>query len=141
MICKIAEQFGYEVVHTTILPDDFTMLYDEMKYICDHNKADLILTTGGTGFSSRDCMPEVTLKVAQRMVPGIPEAIRAFSMQITKRSMLSRAASGIRNNTLIVNLPGSPKAVEECLTYIMPELEHGLKILVGTASNCARPIS
>ncbi|SEW39476.1 MOSC domain-containing protein [[Clostridium] fimetarium] len=137
-ICKIVNEYGYNVVHTTILPDDINMLYDEMKYICDNNTADLILTTGGTGFSQRDCMPEATQKVAQRMVPGIPEAMRAYSMQITKRSMLSRATCGIRKSTLILNLPGSPKAVEECLTYVMPELEHGLKILIGSANNCGR---
>lgn len=138
VICRIAKDYGYDIVHTTILPDDMAMLYDEMKYICDNNTADLILTTGGTGFSQRDCMPEVTLKVAERLVPGIPEAMRAYSMQLTKRSMLSRAACGIRKSTLMLNLPGSPKAVEECLTYVMPELEHGLKILIGSANNCAR---
>lgn len=137
-ICRIVREYGYDIVHETILPDDMAMLSDEMKYICDHNTADLILTTGGTGFSQRDCMPEVTEKVAQRMVPGIPEAMRAYSMQITKRSMLSRAACGIRKSTLILNLPGSPKAVEECLTFVLPELDHGLKILIGSASNCAR---
>lgn len=137
-ICRIVKEYGYEVVHETILPDDMAMLYDEMKYICDNNWADLILTTGGTGFSQRDCMPEVTIKLAQRIVPGIPEAMRAYSMQMTKRAMLSRAACGIRKATLILNLPGSPKAVEECLNYVLPELEHGLKILIGTAKNCAR---
>ncbi|HEX3022438.1 MAG TPA: molybdenum cofactor synthesis domain-containing protein [Lachnospiraceae bacterium] len=137
-IRRIVKEYGYEVVHETILPDDMMMLCDEMKYICDRNIADLLLTTGGTGFSKRDCMPEATLKVAERMVPGIPEAIRAYSMQITKRAMLSRAACGIRKSTLILNLPGSPKAVEESLTYVITELEHGLKILKGTANNCAR---
>lgn len=137
-ICKIVSAFGYHIVHTTILPDDINMLFDEMKYICDNNTADLILTTGGTGFSQRDCMPEATLKVCERMAPGIPEAMRAYSLQLTKRAMLSRAACGIRKSTLILNLPGSPKAVEECLTYVMPELEHGLKILIGSANNCAR---
>lgn len=138
VICKIVSEFGYNIVHTTILPDDINMLFDEMKYICDNNTADLILTTGGTGFSQRDCMPEATLKVCERMVPGIPEAMRAYSMQLTKRAMLSRASCGIRKSTLILNLPGSPKAVEECLTYVMPELEHGLKILIGSTNNCAR---
>lgn len=137
-ISRIVKDYGYDVVHETILPDDMAMLFDEMKYICDHNTADIILTTGGTGFSQRDCMPEVTKKVAERMVPGIPEAMRAYSMQITKRSMLSRASCGIRKSTLILNLPGSPKAVEECLTFVLPELEHGLKILIGSANNCAR---
>jgi molybdenum cofactor synthesis domain-containing protein len=138
LICRIVSDYGYDIVHETILPDDITMLYDEMKYICDNNTADLILTTGGTGFSQRDCMPEVTEKVAERMAPGIPEAMRAYSMQITKCSMLSRAACGIRKSTLILNLPGSPKAVEECLTFVLPEIEHGLKILVGSVHNCAR---
>nr|WP_314463682.1 molybdenum cofactor synthesis domain-containing protein [uncultured Clostridium sp.] len=138
VICRIVKEYGYEVVHQTILPDDMTMLCDEMKYICDNHTADLILTTGGTGFSQRDCMPEATQKVVERMVPGIPEAMRAYSMQMTKRSMLSRAACGIRKSTLILNLPGSPKAVEECLTYVITELDHGLKILIGTADNCAR---
>jgi molybdopterin adenylyltransferase len=138
VICRIVKEHGYEVVHQTILPDDMTMLCDEMKHICDHNTADLILTTGGTGFSKRDCMPEATEKVAERMVPGIPEAMRAYCVQITKRSMLSRAACGIRKSTLILNLPGSPKAVEECLTYVITELDHGLKILTGAANNCAR---
>jgi len=138
VICRIVKEYGYEVVHQTILPDDMTMLCDEMKYICDNHTADLILTTGGTGFSQRDCMPEATQKVVERMVPGIPEAMRTYSMQMTKRSMLSRAACGIRKSTLILNLPGSPKAVEECLTYVITELDHGLKILIGTANNCAR---
>ncbi|MBE5979534.1 MAG: MOSC domain-containing protein [Paenibacillaceae bacterium] len=138
VICRIVKEYGYEVVHQTILPDDMTMLCDEMKYICDNHTADLILTTGGTGFSQRDCMPEATQKVVERMVPGIPEAMRAYSLQMTKRSMLSRAACGIRKSTLILNLPGSPKAVEECLTYVITELDHGLKILIGTANNCAR---
>lgn len=137
-ICRIVKANGYEVVHETILPDDMAMLYDEMKYLCDNNLADLILTTGGTGFSQRDCMPEVTMKLAERIIPGIPEAMRAYSMQMTKRAMLSRAACAIRKATLILNLPGSPKAVEECLTFVLPELEHGLKILIGSAKNCAR---
>ena len=83
-------------------------------------------------------MPEATLAVAERLVPGIPEAMRAYSLQFTKRAMLSRAASGIRKRTLIVNLPGSPKAVRECLEYILPQLDHGLKILLGLDGECAR---
>ena len=83
-------------------------------------------------------MPEATSDVIQRAVPGIPEAMRAYSMQVTKRAMLTRAAAGIRNQTLIINLPGSPKAVRECLEYIVEPLEHGLEILTGESSNCAR---
>ncbi|MHC1722334.1 MAG: molybdenum cofactor synthesis domain-containing protein [Aminipila sp.] len=139
-ISRIVKKYGYKVVSETILPDDMNRLCDEMKYICDNNLADLILTTGGTGFSQRDCMPEATQSISERMVPGIPEAIRAYSMKITKRAMLSRAVCGIRKSTLILNLPGSPKAVEESLTYVMPELEHGLNILMGTVNNCASKI-
>lgn len=137
-IRRIAEEHGYEVVSTVILPDDREILSGEMKRIADENLAELILTTGGTGFSARDCMPEATLDVAERMVPGIPEAMRAYSMQFTKRAMLSRSTAGIRKGTLIVNLPGSPKAVRECLEYIISELGHGVDILTGEAVNCAR---
>lgn len=137
-IRKIVEENGYEVVSLIILPDDKEMLSAEMRKIADENRADLILTTGGTGFSPRDCMPEATLAVTERIVPGIPEAMRAYSMQFTKRAMLSRSAAGIRKQTLIINLPGSPKAVRECLQYIISELAHGLDILTGEATNCAR---
>lgn len=138
VICEIVSQAGYEVVWTGLLPDDRKMLSEEMKRIADENVAELLLTTGGTGFSPRDCMPEATADIAERLVPGIPEAMRAYSMQFTKRAMLSRASAAIRKSTLIVNLPGSPKAVRECLEYIIPELGHGLEILTGVASNCAR---
>ena len=135
---EMLREAGYEVVSRTILPDDQEKLEAELISICDEGRADLILTTGGTGFSPRDVMTAATAAVAERMVPGIPEAMRAYSMQYTKRTMLSRAASGIRRQTLIVNLPGSPKAVRECLEYILPELEHGLQILLGEAGECAR---
>ena len=131
-------EYGYEVVHRELLPDDLEMLRDAMIRIADEEMADLILTTGGTGFSPRDVMPEATTAASERLVPGIPEAMRAYSMQFTKRAMLSRAASGIRKSTLIVNLPGSPKAVRECLEYILPELNHGLEILLGKTGECAR---
>ena len=138
LVGEIAEAFGAEVVSYTLLPDEKELLSKEMAKICDENQADLLLTTGGTGFSPRDCMPEATLAISERMVPGIPEAMRAYSMQFTKRAMLSRAAAGIRKQTLIVNLPGSPKAVRECLEFIFPELIHGVDILTGAATNCAR---
>lgn len=137
-IRRIVEENGYEVVSSVILPDEQEMLEAEMKRIADDSLADLILTTGGTGFSVRDCMPEATLAIVEKTVPGIPEAMRAYSMQFTKRAMLSRSAAGIRKQTLIVNLPGSPKAVRECLEYIISELGHGLDILTGEAANCAR---
>ena len=136
-IKEVVGEFGYEVKFYKVLPDDKDVLAEEMKSLCDKNEVDLILTTGGTGFSPRDCMPEATMDITERAVPGIPEAIRAYSMTITPRAMLSRAAAGIRKYTLIINLPGSPKAVKESLEYILPSLEHGLEILTGTASNCA----
>lgn len=137
-IREILESEGYEVVSMMILPDDRKMLAEKMAEIADKNQADLILTTGGTGFSERDVTPEATEDIIQRRVPGIPEAMRAYSMTITKRAMLSRASAGIREKTLIINLPGSPKAVRESLEYIIDALAHGLEILTGEASDCAR---
>lgn len=135
---EIVEKAGYEVVSMDILPDDQVMLAGKLQEIADTGKAELILTTGGTGFSERDITPEATEEVIERKVPGIPEAIRAYSMTITKRAMLSRGTAGIRGKTLIVNLPGSPKALKECLEYIIDALGHGIEILTGEASNCAR---
>ena len=138
VIAEIVKNSGYEVSFMKVLPDDREMLSNEMKRIADEEVADIILTTGGTGFSPRDVMPEATMDIVERAVPGIPEAMRAYSMQFTKRAMLSRAAAGIRKGTLIVNMPGSPKAVTECLEYIISELDHAMGILKGTAKNCAR---
>ena len=106
--------------------------------LADGRQVDLLLTSGGTGFSLRDQTPEATLAVADRNAPGIAEAIRYESMKITNRAMLSRGVSVIRKKTLIVNLPGSPKAVQESLGFVLDSLEHGLKILRGSASECAR---
>ena len=136
-IAEIMEQHGYEIAKKVILPDDQQMLSAEMIAMSEEN-IQLVLTTGGTGFSKRDVTPEATLAVADRNAPGIAEAIRAYSLTITPRAMLSRGASVIRKQTLIVNLPGSPKAVEESLTYILDSLSHGLDILLGTAFECAR---
>jgi len=138
VIREIAEANGYQVVLMEILPDELQMLSEAMMKIADQNTAELILTTGGTGFSPRDCTPEATKAIIEREVPGIPEAMRAYSAQYTKRAMLSRAAAGIRKSTLIINLPGSPKAVRECLEFVIPELLHGIEILKDQAHNCAR---
>ena len=137
-IREIVEKNGYKVVSMDILPDDRAMLSKKMAELADNNTAGLILTTGGTGFSPRDIMPEATEDIIDRRVPGIPEAMRAYSMTITKRAMLSRATAGIRKKTLIVNLPGSPKAVKESLEYIIDPLAHGIEIMTGEAGNCAR---
>ena len=131
-IKEIAEKEGYQVVSMDILPDDRDMLARRMAQIADENLAELILTTGGTGFSVRDVMPEATEDVIERRVPGIP----AYSMTITKRAMLSRATAGIRRQTLIINLPGSPKAVRESQEYIISALGHGIEILTGETGNC-----
>ncbi len=137
-IQEMIEPEGYEVTVYKVLPDDQKALENEMKRIADEGLADIIFTTGGTGFSLRDVTPEATIAVSDRLVPGIPEAMRAYSMTITPKGMLSRAAAGIRNQTLIVNMPGSPKAVKESLEYIIGPLRHGLEILLGEASECAR---
>ena len=137
-IREMIEPEGYTVTEYKIVPDDQETLETEMKRIADEGLADIIFTTGGTGFSMRDVTPEATLAVSDRMVPGIPEAMRAYSMTITNKAMLSRAAAGIRKQTLIVNMPGSPKAVKESLEFILPPLRHGLEILLGEASECAR---
>lgn len=132
------EAAGYKIVETLLLPDAQKKIERELIRLADSRQVDLIITTGGTGMSLRDCTPEATLAVATRNVPGIAEAIRAGSMAITKRAMLGRGASVLRNKTLIVNLPGSVKAVEESLALVLPELEHGIKILKGSAKECGR---
>ena len=138
VIRALVERAGYETVHTCLLPDDRERLARELRRLCDNDLADLILTTGGTGFSPTDQTPEATMDVVERPAPGVAEAMRWNSLQITPRAMLSRAAAGIRGSALIVNLPGSPKAVGECLSFLLPTLEHGLQILKGTTGNCAR---
>lgn len=138
VIEELVQKENYAVVKKLLLPDDKDMLAEAMQDIADKGEAELILTTGGTGFAPRDVMPEATLAVVEKAVPGIPEAMRAYSMQFTKRAMLSRAAAGIRKKTLIINMPGSPKAVRECLEYILSELNHGLEILLEETNNCAR---
>ena len=135
---ELLEQAGYEVVETMILPDEPAMLKTQLMRLADGRQLDLVLTSGGTGFSLRDQTPEATMAVADRNAPGIAEAIRYKSMAVTDRAMLSRGVSVIRKKTLIVNLPGSPKAVKESLGFILDSLDHGLKILRGSASECAR---
>ena len=126
----------YEVVSYCILPDDQKTIEKELCRLADEEQCALILTTGGTGFSKRDVTPEATQAVCDRMAMGIADAIRQYSLSITGRAMLSRAVSGIRKKTLIVNLPGSPKAVKESLEYVLPYLGHGLGILRGTEGEC-----
>ncbi|MCI5703942.1 MAG: molybdopterin-binding protein [Pseudoflavonifractor sp.] len=138
LLARLLAEAGYEVVEKLLLPDEQGRIQTELIRLSDGRQCHLVLTTGGTGFSPRDVTPEATLAVATRNAPGIAEAIRAHSMTITPRAMLSRGASVLRNGTLIVNLPGSPKAAREGLEYILPALGHGLDILRGTTGECAR---
>lgn len=138
---EMLEQAGYKVEEYILLPDDPVRLKEQLIRLADSRQVDLVLTSGGTGFSHRDQTPEATMAIAERNAPGIAEAIRFRSMQVTDRAMLGRGVSVIRKNTLIVNLPGSPKAVRESMGFIMGALEHGLKILRGSAGECAAPVS
>ncbi len=133
VIKGVLEAEGYEVIEKLIVPDGVEKLSAEMRRLADQRQVSLILTTGGTGFSVRDLTPEATKAVSEREVPGIGEALRTYSMKFTDHALLSRQTAGIRNRTLIVNLPGSPKACREDLQYLMPLLAHGLGILRGAA--------
>ena len=137
IITEILTGQGYEITATVMLPDDYEALRTTMARIADEDSADLIVTTGGTGLAPRDITPEATAAVIDRAVPGIPEAMRAESMKITPHGMLSRGIAGIRKRTLIINLPGSPKAVKENLSCILPALDHALLMLTGGTQNCA----
>lgn len=138
IIVDMLEEKGYDVKETMIIPDNQALIQQQLSRLADQRKINLILTTGGTGFAMRDVTPEATKAVCDRMAEGVAEAIRANSMQYTKRAMLSRATSGIRKESLIVNLPGSPKAVKETMEFLLDNIKHGLDILRGTASECAR---
>jgi len=131
LIKELLEKAGYLVTGITLLPDDEEGLYKALCHLADIQKPDVIFTSGGTGFSPRDNMPEATKRAATKNAPGIAEALRAYSLTLTPRAMLSRAVSVIRNKTLIINLPGSPKAGKECIEYLLPVLEHGIPILRG----------
>lgn len=135
---KLLQGAGFQVVEALLIADEPEVLKTQLIRLADSRQVDLILTSGGTGFSLRDQTPEATLAVAERNAPGIAEAIRAQSMAITNRAMLSRGVSVIRGKTLIINLPGSPKAVTESLGFILDSLAHGLAVLRGSASECAR---
>ncbi|MCR5683931.1 MAG: MOSC domain-containing protein [Lachnospiraceae bacterium] len=131
LLAQILNEQGYEVIETLLLPDEKESIKKNLIRLSDNLDADLIITTGGTGMSERDVTPEATLEAATRNVPGIAEAMRAASMQITPHAMLSRGISVMRNHTLIINMPGSPKAVKECFDVIKEALPHGLAILSG----------
>lgn len=136
LIQEMLMKEGYDVIETLLLPDGEQPLKHQLMRLADQRQVNVIFTTGGTGFAERDVTPEATQAVCDRMAMGIADAIRQYSLSITGRAMLSRAVSGIRKKTLIVNLPGSPKAVKESLEYVLPYLGHGLGILRGTDGEC-----
>ena len=136
VVKTLLEEAGYQVVDCIIVPDEMEEIAQALRQGAEEDVA-LILTTGGTGFAPRDVTPEATLSVVERLTPGIPEAMRAASLRITPRAMLSRSAAGILKRTLIVNLPGSPKAAKENLEAVLPALDHGLLMLRGAPADCA----
>lgn len=132
------DHIRFDIKETILLPDGEEGLKKQLIRLADQRQVDLILTTGGTGFAPRDMTPEATIAVCDRMANGIADAIRNYSMTITDRAMFSRAVSGLRKKTLIINLPGSPKAVTEALEYILPKLPHGLDVLRENVQECGR---
>lgn len=137
LIGEMLTEAGYSVVEGLLIPDGIEKLSKQLIRLADQRQVNVIFTTGGTGFSERDLTPEATIAVCDRMTPGIAEAIRAYSMTKTPTAMLSRAAAGMRKKTLIINLPGSPKAVRECMEFLIHPLEHGLEIMLGRTGECA----
>ena len=137
LVCEMLREAGYEVAYTALVPDERDMISAELVKTADELDIALTVPTGGTGFSPRDVTPEATVAVCERMTPGIPEAMRWESLKVTKRAMLSRAQAGIRKRTLIVNLPGSPKAIRENFAAVLPALDHGLEMLRGEKRDCA----
>ena len=136
LVAELLREAGYAVVKTAVVPDEQSQIETALREIADTGEVQLLVTTGGTGFAPRDVTPEATLAVCQRMVPGIPEAMRYASLRLTPRAMLSRAQAGIRGGTLILNLPGSPRAAKENLEAVLPVLEHGLELLTGIRRSC-----
>lgn len=139
LIREMVGRIGGEVKRYEILPDEKAALAAKLQSWADEDRLDLIFTTGGTGFSPRDFTPEATLAVCDRLAPGIAEAMRAEGLKQTPRAMLSRAVAGIRGRTLIINLPGSVKAVRESLEAILPALPHAVEVLAGEAEECGGP--
>lgn len=135
---EMVKKEGGEVVYKKIIPDEKEMIRKELKTLADNGAADIVLTTGGTGFAARDVTPEATREVLEREAPGLAEAMRAESLKKTPAAMLSRAVAGIRKKTLIINLPGSPRAAQENLEVLLPALPHAVEILRGEITDCGK---
>jgi molybdopterin adenylyltransferase len=133
-LIALVEEHGWELAEYAVLPDEQEQIEDWLRSRCDSADTDVILTTGGTGFSPRDRTPEATKAVSERLAPGLAEAMRSFSLTKTPHAMLSRAVCGIRGSTLIINLPGSPRAAGENFEVVMPVLEHAVELLQASAS-------
>ncbi len=130
-IISFLSENGFEVVEYRIVSDEQEKIVKELKYFSDEIKVDLVATTGGTGFAPRDVTPEATLIVVEKLVPGVVEHIRRLSFEKTSHAILSRAMCGIRGNTVIINLPGSPKGAVESLEFVIEPLKHGIDVLKG----------
>ena len=135
LIKELVKPLG-DVIDYMIVPDEKEDISSAIIRFCDELNADVVFTTGGTGFAPRDVTPEATIAVLERNAPGIAEAIRMKSLEITPKAMLSRAVSGIRGKTLIINLPGSPKAVKESIEVVLPVLPHAVETLSGNTLSC-----
>jgi molybdenum cofactor synthesis domain-containing protein len=144
VLTQLLEEAGADIVETTVVPDDPSAIAQTLIRLTDEARCDLIFTTGGTGLSPRDTTPEATRQVIDKTVPGMEEAIRQESLKKTPLAMLSRGIVGVRGQTLILNFPGSPKAVRECFAVVAPVLSHAVKLLrdenpYGEAEHVCRP--
>lgn len=135
---KMLMENNFLIAYYNIVPDELQLIEKELVYLSDELKVELILTNGGTGFSKRDITPEATKNIIEKYVPGIGEVMRLKSLEITPKAMLSRGIAGIRKDSLIINLPGSPLGASENFSFILPALHHGLEILLGESTECAR---
>jgi molybdopterin adenylyltransferase len=139
LLCELLEGIGAVTRDAVVIPDDQPTIERTLVELADSGEIDLILTTGGTGLAPRDRTPEATLAVADRLAPGFAEAMRAASLAVTPHAMLSRAVSAVRKKTLIINMPGSPKACREHFAVIAPVLDHAIETIRGEAFECASP--
>jgi len=138
LLLKFCQALNLEVKHYEILPDEKDLIAEKLIFLADHLKVDLILTTGGTGIHPRDVTPDATSQVIEKEVPGLAEFIRFLSFQRTPLAALSRARAGVRGETLIINLPGSPKAIEETFPHLTEIIEHAVRKIKGDTHECAR---
>jgi molybdopterin adenylyltransferase len=135
-IAAMLKALSIDVCQSLIIPDEKDRIKNAIKQFADKDKLDLIITTGGTGVSPRDVTPDATLEIIEKQIPGMAEAMRYKSMQITPYAMISRAVAGIRGQSLVVNLPGSPKGAKENLEVILPALKHTIEKIKGDPAEC-----